>query len=154
VLAACRITAPANNGKNFTIEYFVDSFSSHSATFQQLEQLDQTMYKLRTRIKPARNKLVAHADRDAIRKGTLLGYATWQEWDKFWSALKTFVRVLNEKVLGTPFEIDIDGVPGDAEMLLKSLRQSGHFEKLLASKDKAVQEASLALALAPTGRGI
>lgn len=151
VLAACRITDPANGGKNFTIEYFVDSFSPNSPTFQQLEQFEQTMYKLRDKIKPARNKLIAHADRNAIRKGVPLGYATWPEWDEFWSALTTFVRVLNEKVLGTPYEIDIAGVPGDAEMLLKALSQSGHFETLLASKDKNVQDAALALALPPTG---
>lgn len=151
VLAACRMTDPANGGKNFTIEYFVDSFSPNSTTFQQLEQLEQTMYKLRDKIKPARNKLIAHADRNAIRKGVPLGYATWQEWDEFWSALTTFVRVLNEKVLGTPYEIDIAGVPGDAEMLLKALRQGRHFETLLASKDKNVQDAALTLALPPTG---
>lgn len=62
------------------------------------------MCRLRTKIKPARNKLVAHADRDAIRKGTPLGYATWQEGDEFWTALKTFVRVLNEKCLGRPLK--------------------------------------------------
>jgi AbiU2 len=79
VLAACRITDPANNGKNFTIEYFVDCFSPNSTKFHELEQLEQIMYKLRDKIKPARNKLVAHADSNAIRKGIPLGYATWQE---------------------------------------------------------------------------
>lgn len=114
------------------------------------------MYKLRDKIKPARNKLIARADHNAIRKGVPLGYATWPEWDEFWSALTTFVRVLNEEVLETPFEIDIAGVPGDAETLLKALRQSGHFETLLASRVKAVQQASLALAMPPASieRGI
>lgn len=150
ILAACRITDPANSGsknENFTIEYFLESFPPHSPTFQQLEKLKQTMDKLRAKILPARNKLIAHADRDAIRKNVPLGYATWPEWDEFWAALKDFVRILNEKALGTPYEIDIAGVPGDAEMLLKSLRQSGHFEKLVASENKAVQEAALNLTL-------
>lgn len=102
------------------------------------------MYKLRDKIKPGRNKLVAHAGRAPWLCG-LAGVG------------QILVRVedvrprANDKVLGTPFEIDVTGVPGDAEMLLKSLRQSGHFETPLASKDKHVQDACLALALPATG---
>jgi len=152
VLAACRITDPANSGsknENFTIEFFVSSFSTTSPTFQQLEQLQQTMNAHRAKIKPARDKFVAHADRAAIRKGQPLGMATWQEWDSFWSALKSFVNVLNEKVLGTPFEIDVAGTLGDAEALLKSLRQSGYFETLLNTGSQHVQDACLEVAKAP-----
>jgi hypothetical protein len=65
----------------------------------------------------------------------------------FWGALKSFVRILNEKALGKPFDIDVAGVLGDAEMLLKALKQSGHFEALLASGDKAVRDACLNMAL-------
>jgi hypothetical protein len=149
VLSASRITDPAKNGsknENFTVEFFVSSFPPQSQTFQQLDQLQQVMNKLRAKILPARNKFVAHADREAIRKGKPLGMATWQEWDEFWSALKTFVRILNEKTLGKPFEIDVAGVPGDAEMLLKSLRQSRYFEKLLNSEDQKVQDACVKVA--------
>jgi hypothetical protein len=149
VLAACRITDPANDGaknENFTIEFFVNSFPTNSATFQQLDQLHQAMNKHRKTIKPARDKFVAHADREAIRKGQPLGMATWQEWDEFWTALKDLVRLLNEKVLGKPFEIDVAGTSGDAEMLLKSLRQSHHFETLLNSEDQTVQDACIRVA--------
>ena len=150
ILSACRITDPANSGsknENFTVEFFVESFPTHSPTFQQLEQFRRTMDKLRVKILPARNKLIAHADRNAIRKNQPLGYATWTEWNELWSALKSFVRVLNEKAIGTPFDIEIAGVLGDAEMLIKALRQSDYFEKLAASADKAVQQACLDLAL-------
>jgi len=116
---------------------------------EQLEQLQQAMNKHRQKIKPARDKYVAHADRDAIRKGQPLGMATWQEWDEFWTALRTFVRALNQKALGKPCEIDVAGTLGDAEMLLKSLRQSRHFEQLLNSPDNAVSAASLKLAADP-----
>jgi hypothetical protein len=75
--------------------------------------------------------------------------ATWQEWDDFWSTLKTFVNLLNEKVLGKPFDIEVAGVPGDAEMLLKSFRQSGFFETLLHKGSDTVKKACLDLALPP-----
>ncbi len=51
-----------------------------------------------------------------------LAEAARRQRDVFWSALKDFVRILNEKTLGTPYEIDVGGVSGDAEMLLKALR--------------------------------
>jgi hypothetical protein len=47
-------------------------------------------------------------------------------------------------------EIEARGVFGDAEILLKALRQSQHFEALLNGSDKAVAYACLKLAL-PNG---
>ena len=87
------------------------------------------MNLLRAKIIPARNKLGAHADRDVIRKGEPLGAASWQEWDDFWSALQDFVRILNEQMTGSPYEIDAGGVLGDAESLLNALRQSQHLRR-------------------------
>jgi hypothetical protein len=102
--------------------------------------------------------LGAHADRDVIRKGQLLGKASFEDWDEFWSALRDFVRILNEKTTGKPFEIDAGGVFGDAEMLLKALGQSRHFETLLNGSDKAVADACLKIATAEglitAGRGL
>jgi hypothetical protein len=127
VIAACRITDPATDrggNQNFTMELFANSFPSESETYKQLDELRRRTQKLRDKILPARNKLGAHADRAVILRGEPLGAASWKEWDDFWSELQDFVRILNEKMLGTPFEIDAGGVRGDAEMLLKALRQS------------------------------
>jgi hypothetical protein len=151
IIAACRVTDAANDSRkneNFTVEMFVNSFSSEPATFKQLDELHQRMQKLRAKILPARNKLAAHADRDAIRAGTPLGQASFEDWEDFWSALQDFVRMLNEKMIGKPFEIDAGGVLGEADSLLKALRQSQHFEKLLEGDDQAVADACLKLATA------
>jgi AbiU2 len=148
--AACRLTEPAvdsRGNENFTLELFRNSFSADSETFKQLDVLLQRMMRLRVKILPARNKLGAHADRAVIRRGKPLGAASWKEWDDFWDALRDFVRILNEKATGEPFEIDAGGVLGDAEMLLKAFKQSQYFEKLLASNDPSVRKASLDVAL-------
>jgi AbiU2 len=150
VIAACRITDPVNDrrgNQNFTLELFTNSFSPDSDTFKQLDALRQRIDKLRVKILPARNKLGAHADRTVILKGQPLGAASWKEWDDFWSALADFVRILNEKTTGKPFEIDAAGVLGDAETLLKALAQSQHFETLLNGNDPAVRDAYLKVAL-------
>jgi len=153
VICACRITDPAKDRRgnhNFTVELFLNSFSSDIATYKQLEVLHRRMNNLRIKILPARNKLGAHADRAVIVKGEPLGAASWKEWDEFWSALQDFVRILNEKTIGKPFEIDAAGVLGDAETLLKALRQSQHFETLLTHADPTVKNACLTVAL-PNG---
>lgn len=143
VIAGCRITDPASDrrgNQNFTLELFTNSFPRDSATFKQLETLRLDMNNLRAKILPARNKLGAHADRAVILKGEPLGAASWKEWEDFWSALQDFVRILNEKTTGKPFEIDAGGVRGDAETLLKALFNSQHFETLSPQERQSRRE--------------
>jgi hypothetical protein len=150
VIAACRVTDPVDAGRgrqNFTAELFTNSFPPESETFKKLAKLRQRMDKLRQKIQPARHKLGAHADRDVIRKGMVLPGGSWEEWDDFWSALADFVRILNEQTFGTPFEIDAVGVLGDAETLLKFLKQGQYFDTLLNGNDPKVRDACLKLAL-------
>jgi len=149
IIAACRVTDPASGGKNenFTVEMFVNALRSDPETFKRLDELHQRMKKLRKIILPARHKLAAHADRDTIRGGKPLGAASWAEWDDFWLALQDFVRLLNERTKGKPFEIDAGGVFGDAEMLLRGLRQSQYFEALAKSDNPVIRDACLKLAL-------
>jgi hypothetical protein len=86
IIAACRITDSANAGgsrENFTVELFANSFASDPAAYKQLDALHQRMKKLRVKILPARHKLGARADRDVIRKGQVLGKASFEEWEDF-----------------------------------------------------------------------
>jgi hypothetical protein len=151
ILAACRVTDPAKDGKNenLTLETFVNSFGAGSQTEKQLDALRQRMLAHRKKIQPARHKLIAHVDREVIRQGKPLGQASWKEWDDFWAVLKRFINILNEKVLGTPYDIEIAGVSGDAEMLLKSLQHSKYFEALLKDEEKTVKDACLKVAAPP-----
>ena len=59
-------------------------------------------------------------------RGRFLAKRAFEDWGDFWSALREFVRVLNEKTTGKPLEIDAGGVFGDAEMMIKALGQSRH----------------------------
>jgi hypothetical protein len=82
VIAACRVTDPADAGRgrqNFTVELFADSFPPESEAFRQLHALRQRMEKHRNKITPARHKLGAHADRDVIRKGEPLPGGSWED---------------------------------------------------------------------------
>jgi len=122
--SACRVTDPANEGRwnqNFTAEMFVNGFSSDAETYNKLSTLHKRMLKLREKIEPARNKIVAHADRAVVRKGEALGKASWEDWSDFWAALEEFVNILNLKTNGAPYEIKAARVLGDVESLLKAL---------------------------------
>jgi|HubBroStandDraft_6_1064221.scaffolds.fasta_scaffold538376_1 hypothetical protein len=124
VNAVCRITDPAIDAfgnQNFTLEMFANSFPRDSEAFKELDALRQRMNKLGRKVRPARNKLGAHADRFVIQKGEPLETATWAEWDDFWSALRDFIRILNEKMTGQKFDIDAPGMKAEAESLLKAL---------------------------------
>ena len=74
--------------------------------------------------------------------------ASWDHWSAFWATLESFVRVLNEHAIGTPYEINIGSVRGDGEMVIKSFRQSRHFEALLQRGTSEVQAACLAVSSA------
>ena len=79
------------------------------------------MNKLRKKVLPARSKLAAHADRFVIQEGEPLETATWAEWDDFWSALREFIRILNDKMTGQPFDIEAPSMKAEVESLLKAL---------------------------------
>jgi hypothetical protein len=148
VIAACRVTDPADAGRgrqNFSVELFTNSFQSDSGMFTKLDKLRRRMDKLRKEIQPARHKLGAHADRDVIRKGGRLPGGSWEQWDDFWSALAEFVCILNEHTFGEPFQIDVAGLVGDAETLLKFLKQGQYFATLLDGNDPKVRDACLKL---------
>src|SRR5262249_30844668 len=124
VNAVCRITEPAIDrfgNHNTTVELFLNSFPRDGETFKQLNALRQRIDKLRDKVVTARNNLGAHADRFVILKGEPLLTATWQEWDDFWSALRDFVRILNEKTTGKALDIDAPGMLREAESLLRAL---------------------------------
>jgi hypothetical protein len=125
VLAVCRITDPADAGQgkeNFTVELFAKNFAPDTEAFKKLAVPHKKMELFRAKIKRARHKLAAHADRAAV-SGPPLMTASWREWEEFWSALKDFVRILNEETLGAAFDIDPPGASNDAEKLLTALKK-------------------------------
>jgi hypothetical protein len=72
----------------------------------------------------ARNKLISHADRNAIRAGIPLGAASDSDWDNFWLDLQDLVCVIHEKVFGAPFHINSVAMLSDADGLLRALRHA------------------------------
>jgi len=102
----------------------------------------------REKILPARHKIVAHAIAQPSAKESRWARGV-EGVGRFLVSVEYIRNVLNERALGTPYDIDIAGVRGDAEMLLKALRQSQFFETLVKSENSTVRDACLKIALPP-----
>jgi hypothetical protein len=130
ILQACKITDPAKDvhkNESHTIEFFVQNadFSAEPAKSQQLTDIEKRMRGFRKKIKPARNKIISHTDRDAALSCSIMGAATDAEWSQFWRDLDEFVAIMYEKYIGSP-PIQILAVSGitDTVLLKNALKKS------------------------------
>jgi len=126
VVAAYRIIAPAIDARgdeNMTVELMLKNLAFDPETFKKLSRLHQNMEAFRNKIEPARHKLGAHSDRATIISGKPLATASWEEWDRFWGDLDEFLRVINEKMLGRPFNINAGDIGKEAGTLLNALKK-------------------------------
>lgn len=151
----CNITDPASDcrkNENFTVEFLLQQYGFGAGSETLREKLDMLSAKLknfRTRLLPARNKLISHMDRAAILAGEALGAASQSDWDEFWLNLEDLVSTIHEKVVGTRFEISSVGNLTDADGLLKALRHGAWFDQLAHGADPAIARKCADLALSP-----
>ena len=130
ILQVCKITDPARDIRNndnhtiaFLLKHYDPLFSSDPPMSKRLEDLHDSMRAFGEKLRPARNKLISHLDRDAILADHPLGAATDQEWRQFWLDLHNFIYIVHRKITGSSFHLN--GVAGlsDAGDLLKALRR-------------------------------
>jgi hypothetical protein len=129
ILQVCKITDPAQDSRdndNHTIEFLLQhyDFSLDPTTLNRLNELRAGMEAFRAKLRPARNKLISHLDRDAILAGGPLGAASDEEWNQFWLDLQDFIYILYRKVTGSSFYLNAVAQPSDAGDLLKVLRRA------------------------------
>ena len=129
VLEVCKLGDPARDfrgNENLSIDYFV-SYSDFSTSPTQFDHLKYRATNLRSfiaKLKPARDKLLSHWDRNAVLSGiTGLGSADLDQWTDFWLDLQAFVALLCERYLGQRLYF-CGGSNSDADGLVQILRQS------------------------------
>ena len=132
ILQVCKITDPARDIRNndnhtiaFLLKHYGPLFSSDPPMSRRLEDLHDSMRAFGEKLRPARNKLISHLDRDAILVGHPLGAATDQEWGQFWLDLQDFICIVHRKVVGSSFYLNGEAGRSDAGGLLKALRHWG-----------------------------
>jgi hypothetical protein len=153
ILQVCKITDPAQDRRkndNQSIAFLLQHYdlTCDPAASKQLNELHARLQAFRDKLRPARDKLISHSDRQSILAGSPLGAATDQEWAQFWLDLQEVVRIIHQIVVGGP-PFYLNGVTGlsDAGGLLKALRESAYFHELLNSGDPAVADSCIKLTL-------
>lgn len=150
----CKITDPAEQRfknkvvVNHTVEFFVKNadFATAPEKLDRLKELQAAMDRFRDKLKPARDKLISHLDRDAVLADANLGAALTSDWDAFWADLQEFVAILHERYIGHSLKINSVGMLSDADTLIKALRHGAHFDAIIHSDDKALAKRCMQVA--------
>jgi hypothetical protein len=153
ILQVCKITDPARDvrgNENHTTGFFVAAadLSSEPEKRRRLTELHASMQGLREKLKPARDKVISHLDRNAALSKMILGAASKDEWSQFWRDLDEFVAILHETHVSSPplHLLSVSGIT-DTEGLKRALRDGKHFNELINGDDKYVSRKCLELAL-------
>jgi AbiU2 len=152
ILQVCKMTDPArdvrgndNHTVAFLLEYY--DFSSDFPLRERLTSLRAQLESFGAKLRPARNKLISHADRGARLAGNPLGGVAEGDWNQFWLDLQDFVCLIHLKVLGGPFYLNAVAGLTDAHGLLKALKHAECFDEL--SSDPSLTQRCADLALDP-----
>jgi AbiU2 len=141
VLEICKITDRVRTmgHTNLTIKFLVEysDFSSAPNTFYKLKRLSNSMHAFRDKIVPARDKFIAHLDRESVLLGQSLGGAPQEEWLQFWIDLQDFLQIMHKHYVDPNGYFYLNGIAqlSDADMLVKALKESTYFRALLDDKE-------------------
>lgn len=125
ILSACRVTDPAvdpRGNENLTVETIVKTATEGSGTRKALEELAIQLDAFGAKLRPVRNKLLAHADRVTIERDQPLGGGSWAEWAAFWITLREFVQLASRELAGNFYDPEIAGVEGDGAVVVRAIR--------------------------------
>lgn len=137
VLQICRLTdPPVTMGRtNLTIDYVIREadFSGAPGDQARIKKLRDSIHQFRSKIVPARNRLIGHLDRDDVMAGQPLGPASEAEWKQFWDDLEQFLHLVHTRYVdpGGHFMLNAVGMISDANSLVKALKESTYFHRAL-----------------------
>ena len=129
ILEVCKLGDPAadfRGNENLSIDFFMkhSDFSTDSKQFSHLQRRATTLQNFIAKLKPARDKLISHYDRNTVLSGVSgLGGAATDEWVEFWLDLQAFVALLCERYLGERIYLN-GGAHSDAHGLVQMLQRS------------------------------
>lgn len=91
---------------NLSVDHILQGGTWSPEVKSILTKLRDNMYEFGNKIKPARNKLLSHKDKDVILSGESLG--GFQEGDDvaFFNALRAYASEAHTYAIGLPYEFD------------------------------------------------
>jgi hypothetical protein len=128
VLQACKIMDPAstkrNNEifKNITLKLINEQLKSEGLYNQKIENASARIKSYGDKIISARNKRLAHYDRDHQINNTILGETTAAELHQFLSDIQEYCNEVGIMIGLCPLDFNCSGCRGDVFDFLKFLR--------------------------------
>lgn len=136
LLECAKITDPATSNKdaNFTVEYLISSIKWTDDKDKELTSLLAITEDFRNHIKPARHKLLAHLDVQAVLSDKPLGEFPEGKDRTFFETLEKICNITHEACFGTIYgdmsPITVGG--GDVVSLRKTLEHAVAFRQALS----------------------
>jgi hypothetical protein len=136
LLKICAITdPPASHRKdnNITVKYILNLIGPEDSKKLGLDELSEKIHSIRDCIVPARNKIIAHLDKDAF----LSSQKRWGEFsdddeESFWNNLQEFVNRINNYYFKNGIFPILEPVVSDgAKGLVGSLKYAVRYKELL-----------------------
>lgn len=134
LLEMAKITDPATSTnkklENFTVENILESIEWPKSVADELKQLNINVVEFRKYIEKARNKILAHFDKNTFLSETTLGTFPLGEDNKFIKTLEKMTNIIHQACCGERYgEIVVTGT-GDVHDFIKSLKYSIAFKRL------------------------
>lgn len=137
LLEFVKITDPSKSrqNENFTVDNLVESIDWSPEIREKLRLLSERTKSFRNHLLEARNKLLAHTDKDTVLAEKALGGFPEGEDEEFLKALEEICDIAHEACFGSIFGQMVLAGPGDVINFKRTLVNSVAFDLLLAESE-------------------
>jgi hypothetical protein len=135
ILSICKLTDPPHfrNDDNLTVKYILENIAPDVIQSLGLNILSDKIHVFRDYIISARNKIIAHPDKETLLTQKTLGAFPEDEIKKFWDALQEFVNKVHEHYLGGIMPLDAFN-PKGANDVVEALKKAVHYDEYFNDK--------------------
>ena len=126
ILQVCKMMDKAEmHGKeNITISLINKQLASQSLFSSAIDDVSKELLKYGNKLMPARNKRLAHYDRESQISSIVLGETTETELNEFLVNIQAYCDEVGNAIGAGPLDFTSSGCEGDVLDLLKYLRKS------------------------------
>jgi hypothetical protein len=140
LLEFAKITDPSKSGnyENFTVSNIIYSNTNiwENDVFENLCRLNKKINTFRKYIVPARNKHIAHTDKNTRMSGTTLGEFPEKEDDRFIDTLEEIANIMHKACFGSILGGKNPVVQGGVRDFKDALRRAIAFQKALSESNR------------------
>lgn len=120
------------NRENFTVENLINSIDWSDSIKERLEELKNETKSFHSLIKDARNRLLAHYDKESFLNNVVLGTFASDQGVKFIEALQNICDITHQACFGSIVGDIVVSMPGDVQDLKKALRKALVYDRLFS----------------------